>query len=335
MGAVHFQDDREEWHRLRQTRVGGSEVASLFHVWHLPDGSEPVFHIFEKPAEEGALPLESLSPYKTGFRLYHEKRLGLAADDLDEVERIQAGTFMEPAIAEWAKAKFDWPIRKVHRYLDHDEVPGWGASLDYEVAKGGDWGAPVEIKNVDYLVFRDKWIEEDGEIVGVPLHINLQIQAQIGAAQATHGYVVACVAGNKLYRGRVERHEPTQQMLAEAISAFWSAPVPPVWLADSETAKDIFAAGVKDASIDLRGDAGAALAARRFLRWKRHGEKVEKILTGLKGGLQARMGDKTRATGDGFTITWPAVHRAEKVIPEKIQTALDYRGGFTLKEKVA
>lgn len=335
MTAVHFNDDREEWHRIRASRIGGSEVASLFHVWHLPDGSEPILHIFEKPTDDKALPLESLSPYMTGYRLYQEKRLGLPSDDLDEVERIQAGTFMEPAIAEWAKAKFSWPIRKVRRYLDHPKISGWGASLDYEVAKGGDFGCPVEIKNVDYLMFRDHWQVEDGEIVGVPLHINLQIQAQIGAAEATHGFVVANVGGNKLWRGRIDRHEPTQQMLAEAIAAFWDATVAPEWIADSETAKTIYASGVKDAMADLSGDNEAPMLARRFLRWKRHADMADKILSGLKGRLQAKMGEKTRAVGEGFTITWPAVHRAEKAVPAKIVPALDYRGGFTLKEKVA
>ncbi|SCM71658.1 hypothetical protein KL86PLE_100300 [uncultured Pleomorphomonas sp.] len=332
MSAIHYDGTAEAWHALRAKHIGGSDVASLFHVWHLSDGSEPITHLFERPDDPAALPLCSLSPYKTGYRLWLERRAGVEADDLDEVERIRMGTFMEPAIAGAAKDKWGWGIRKVRRYLQHATVPGWGASLDYEVHEAGAAGAPVEIKNVDYLVFRDKWQVDGDEIVGVPLHINLQSQSQIGAAGTDHGWVVAAVGGNKLYRGRIERHEPTQQMIAEAIEAFWSSAAAPEWLADSETAKDIYASGVKDALADMTGDAAAAALARRYARWKRHLDFTTKIADGLKGRLQIRMGEKTKARGDGFTITWPAVHREEKAIPAKIQPPLDYRGGFTLKE---
>ena len=44
------------------------------------------------------------------------------------------------------------------------------------------------------------------------------------------------------------------------------------------------------------------------------------------------MGDNTRATADGFTLSWPAVHRVEKLIPEKLQPAKDWRQGLTIKE---
>lgn len=330
MVAVHFDGTADAWHKIRAGHVGGSEVASLFHVWRLPDGVEQVFHIFEQPAD--GLPLESLSPYLTGYRLWLQKAGLMAAEDLDEAERVQAGQHMEPAIAAWARERFSWGIRKVRRYIRHDSVAGWGASFDYEVHEAGASGAPVEIKNVDGLVFRDTWVAEDREIVSAPLHIALQVQAQIGAAGADHGWIVACVGGNKLYRGRVERHEPTQEMLAEAIAAFWSADGPPEWLATAEVAKEFFARGLKETTADLSGDAEMARCARRLMRWSRHVKKAEAIVDGLKGRIQVRMGEKTRASGDGWRATWPAVHRAEKLQPEKLIPAMDYRGGFTIKE---
>ena len=332
MTAIHYDGTQEAWHKLRSAFIGGSDVASLFHVWMLPGGTEAVLHIGEQP--DDGLPVKSLSPYKNGYRLWLEKRGGMAAEDLDEVERIRAGTFLEPAIAAWAKDKWNWPIRKVRRYHAHDEVKGWGASLDYEVHGGGVSGIPVEIKNVDYLVFKDGWtVDVDtGEIIGVPMHINLQIQAQIGAAGVDHAWVVACVGGNTLYRGRIDRHEPVQLLLSEAIFAFWNIPEAPEWLASAETCKELYRKGFKDTLADLTGDNEAQIIARRFLRWKRHGAKVEAIIDGLKGRLQAKMGEKTKAKGDGFSITWPAIHRDAKVIPAREQAELDYRGGFTLKE---
>lgn len=330
MVAIHFDGTKEAWHSIRSKFVGGSEVAALFTNYLMQDGSERVCHIGENPTD--GLPVESLSPYSTGYKLWLEKNGKLEKEDLDAVERIQAGTFLEPAIAAWAKEKFGWNIRKVHRYIKHPSVEGWGASLDYEVHEAGSSGAPVEIKNVDYLIFKDNWIVEGNEIVGVPMHINLQIQAQIGAAETDHGWVVACVGGNKLYRGRIERHEPTQQLLSDAIKSFWDLPLAPDHLATTDVTKEVFARGLKDDTANLKSDNEAPMIARRFLRWKRHADVTEKILDGLKGRLQAKIGEKSKADLAGFRITWPAIHREEKMIPARLQTALDYRGAFTVKE---
>ena len=330
MTAIHFDGSRESWHRIRERFIGGSEVASLFHTWLTADGAEEVFHTFQQPP--GGLPLASISPYKTGFRLWQEKREGLAAENLDDVERIQAGTFLEPAIAEWSKAKFGWRIRKVHRYLQHDDVHGWGSSLDYELHETGCSGAPVEIKNVDFLAFRDGWEVDDGDaIVSLPLHILLQVQAQIGVAGADHGWVVANVGGNKLYRGRVDRHDGVQAMLTEAISEFWASLTRPDWLASADVAKEVWRIGQKDKAADLSGDNEAPVLAARLMRWKRHLDLTEAVIDGIKGRLQMKMGDATKATLPGFSITWPAIHREAKVIPAREQSELDYRGGFTVR----
>ncbi len=330
MVAIHFDGSKEAWHKLRANYIGGSEVAALFTVFTVPGGPDVIAHIGEVP--DGGLPVESLSPYSTGYRLWLEKRGDIKPENLDEVERIQAGTFMEPAIAEWAKTKWGWNIRKVRRYLKHATVGGWGASLDYEVHEAGASGAPVEIKNVDYLIFKDQWVVEDDEIVGVPMHINLQVQAQIGVAETDHAWVVACVGGNRLYRGRIERHEPTQALIADAITAFWDLPFAPNHLATVEVTKELFRRGLKDKTADLSGDNEAPMIARSLMRWSRHAKRVEAVLDGLKGRLQEKMGANTRATGRGFTVTWPAISREEKEIPARIQKALDYRGAFTVKE---
>lgn len=326
MASIHFQGGREAWLKIRDAYVGGSEVASLFHNWLTAEGAIEVFHAYQQPP--GGLPMDSLSPYKTAYRLWKEKHGVIMPEDLDEVERIQAGTFLEPAIADWSKARFDWRIRKVHRYMCHETVEGWGSSLDYEIHEAGASGAPVEIKNVDFLAFRDKWEVDGDEIIAVPLHIALQVQSQIGVAGTDHGWVVACVGGNKLYRGRVARHEPTQDMIAEAVDAFWSAKGAPEWLASAEAAKEEYRVGVKDKPIDLSHDNEAPMLISRYMRWSRHAKFVEKITDGLKGRLQIKMGDATKATTAGFSMSWPAIHREARTI---VQEELDYRGGFTVR----
>ncbi len=331
MAVLKFSSEAE-WLTLREAHVGGSDVASLFNLWRLPDGSVVTLHCYEAPPE-GSEFIECLSTYKSTFRLWQEKA-GKLASDFQENERVQAGKHMEPALAAWAMEKWpDMKMRKVRRYLQHDEHPGWGASLDYEMATGDM--EPVEFKNVDFLIFRDKWGGE-GEDIIPPIHINLQLQSQIGVKpKATGGWVIVCVGGNTLKRVWIERHEPTQERIGEAVDMFWTgvkAGAEPRWLADFDTVKDLLSNGDgKLPPVDLEPSPAACVDARRYMRWKRHFDYVKGHMDRSKARVALEMGEATKAFGPGFTITWPVSGRIAKMIPEKWQDAATWRGGFTVK----
>lgn len=332
MPVLKFNTEAE-WLSIRESYVGGSEVAALFYQWALPDGSTTVLHMFEAPPENAILD-GCLCSYMTGFKLWHQKAGKLAPDSLDN-DRVNAGTHFESGIAAWAMQKFpEWKIRKVRRYLAHESVEGWGSSLDYELQKDG---IPIEIKNVDGLVFRDQWKGAGSDLVP-PIHINLQLQHQIGCTTADHGYIVACVAGNKLERVRINRHEPTQARIAEAVSMFWAsikAGIEPAWLADFDTVKELFAYGDKAKEIvDLTGDEAAERDARRYVRWKLHLDRVETQVDTLKARLGYRMMDATVALAGPLRITWVATGRPAKTIEATEaywQEAKSWRGAFAVK----
>jgi predicted phage-related endonuclease len=318
-----------EWHAIREQNIGGSEIASLFYLYAV-DGQEQVFNMFQEvPAN--AICLGCLSPYKTGYRLWQEKAGKLKPDDLSENERVIAGQFMEPAMAEWAKSKFDLKIRKVRRYMSHNDVRGWGASLDYELISAGM--PPVEFKNVDGLQFRNNWIAEGDEIIMPPLHINLQLQTQIGVTDADYGLIICCVGGNELKLGQVQRHEPTQAKIAEAIAAFWKAidaGFEPSHLADYETVAKMHSAGDKDAPVVDLTDVEIHIA--HYVKWKKHFDFVEKQISRAKGRVTEVLGKATKGKSDRFAITWVATHIPEKLIPAKVQVEKNYRGAFIVKE---
>lgn len=325
--------DEAHWLSVRDSFVGGSEVSALFNRWLLPSGERVTMHAYEE-VPEGAVPLGCCSPYTTSHSLWLAKS-GKVPPDFKETERMQAGTFLEPAIAAWAGEKWGWKLRKVRRYHAHDQIEGWGASVDFEVH--GPGMEPVEIKNIDFLIARDNWVIEGDEVIVPPLHIILQLQHYIGARGAAAGWVMACVGGNTLTRGRFDRHEPTIERIGEAVKYFWGgvrAGIPPN-STPFEAVKEEFAYGTAVAEAearDLTGDGEAARLARRFLRWKRHLEFVENGVDHIKGGLARKVGDVSKARGDGFKVTWPVIERAEKEIPARIQKAMTYRGGFTVTE---
>lgn len=316
-----------EWLALREQNIGGSEAAALFSNW-IVDGKSRVFHAYED-IPDTAYYAGSCSPYSTAYKLFLNKTGQLMPDDFNS-ERMQAGTYLEPAIADWARSKFDMKLRKVRRYHLHPEVKGWGASVDYEVH--GPGMDPVEIKNVDGIIAKRDWVIEGDEVISTPLHISLQIQHYIAARSAERGWIIANIGGNHLVRGEVKRHEPTIKRLEEAIPKFWeavNAKVAPARFAEFDDVKEEFSFGGGEFS-DLSGDETAGQIARRLKRIQRHQKFVEAQESNLKGRLGALIGGASRASLPGFRVSWPVIKRDEKMIPARLQEAKTYRGGFTL-----
>jgi predicted phage-related endonuclease len=323
----------EEWHAIRASYIGGSEVAALFYRYRSADGVEYVLHAYEA-APPDATPLGCVSKFQTAMGLWNIKAGVVQPPDLTG-DRIDAGRYLEPALAEWAAQKWSWPIRKVRRYLKHDEVGGWGASLDFEVHGDGQTGVPVEIKNVDRGAFARDWAVEGDEIVAPPLHYLLQVQHQIGTTGADHGWIVACVGGNELRRGRIARHEPTQQRIAEAVREFWvgvSENVPPLGVADYSAVSQTYAYGDKERFVDLTADADLPGLIRAYQSARDQSDAHEARVEALKGQIAARLGDATRAFCGPIRISWPVINRAEKMIPARMQEAKTYRGALTISE---
>jgi predicted phage-related endonuclease len=321
-----------EWLTLREMHVGGSDIASLFYRWRTPQGETTVCHLYEEPPE-GSILVDCVSPYKTGYRLWHEKAGVLMPGDFSG-ERIDAGTFLEPAIAAWSMRRWpSWKIRKVRRYIAHPDVGGWGASLDFEeIAQGMP---PVEIKNVDGMIYREQWVEGDeGEVVMPPLHLMLQQQSQIGAAEADFCWIVACVGGNELKRGKVARHQPTQDRIAIAIECFWRGvrdKITPTLYADYETVSKVNAYGEKsDAVESFDGDPEMDVLLARHKRLQEHSKFLDLHEKNIKGRIAEKLGVKTRGRSTRYRMSWPVIEREEKLVPARLQSALTYRGGLTI-----
>lgn len=160
------------------------------------------------------------SPYQSYYDLWQEKAGHLERESRDDDERIQAGRFLEPAIAAWANAKWDLGLTKVDSYIPHPTVGGMGASWDFRTPEG----QPAEVKNVDTSVFRDEWAAESDIITDAPIHILTQAQHQMacGGPEAVFCWLIVCVGGNRLLRMRIERHEAMVRALEEATAEFWA-----------------------------------------------------------------------------------------------------------------
>lgn len=323
-------EDEAHWLSLRSVNIGGSEIAALFNRWLFPDGEERICHAYEE-IPEGAVPLGSCSPYTSAYRVYLEKTEKVRPGDFNS-KRMQAGTYLEPAIAEWARNKWDWKLRKVRRYDTHPTIAGWGCSVDYEVH--GPGMEPVELKNIDSLIAKRNWVIERDEVIVPPLHIILQLQHYIGARSSKRGWITAAIGGNELARGCFDAHAPTIAMIGTAIEAFWRgvrAGIAPFNTAEYDAVADEFAYGIKsETPLDLENDDEIDRIVSRYLRWKEHGAFTERVVDNLKARIALKIGTATKAKGRTFKATWPAITREAKIIPAREQAALTYRGGLTI-----
>lgn len=193
MSALLPIPEREEdWHALRLRHVGASEVAILF-------GQQP--------------------DYAPGLFALWQVKAGRMPPPPVENERVRWGLLLEDAIAAAAAEREGWDVRP-GQYASRT---GLGATLDRIIAAPGpnDAGCEgpgvLELKNTDWLVHRRQWGEEP------PVHILLQLQAQLLATGFSWGAVAVLVGGNDLRIYRYRARPALHLEIARRVDAFWAS----------------------------------------------------------------------------------------------------------------
>ena len=224
----HDFQSEDQWLALRSQNIGSSEI-------------------------EGLLGIEK---YNTRFQLYHQKRGTLPAEDLSNDDRVFWGNHLEPAIAFGLAKLHELTIRKVRRYYTVEECPGLGARLDYVVVEEDGSEVPFEIKNVDGMIYRNDWFT-DRDPIHPPLHIAVQLQHQMIATNAPHGYLGALIGGNDPILLKIPRHEKICAAILKAVPLFWEdvraeREPEPVPSKDLEALQKAWAGkAVKDTALDV------------------------------------------------------------------------------------
>lgn len=179
--------DQLHWHELRSKHIGGSDVASLF----------------------------GLSPYKSRWQLWMEKSGKLPPEDISGNKAVQAGTFLESGIANWAAHRWSMDITKVDDYFIVDDCPGMGASFDYIT----DYDAPVEIK---WSARGYGWHYNGEEINEAPENYLLQVQHQLACTSSDHAWLIALI-DDEPRRMKIPRNDNIIDAIKHEITAFWQS----------------------------------------------------------------------------------------------------------------
>ena len=288
-------ENKEHWLQLRMQDITSTDVSALF----------------------------GLSPYCTKFELWHRKKRGEIVD-FKENKRMKWGTKLQDTIAETIAEEQGWKVRRMDEYMRDTKLRA-GASFDFSIeeivekdlvkwqldsiADGRDINdfintlGLLEIKNVDGLVYRDKWTDDEA-----PNHIEMQVQHQLMVSCREFAYIGALIGGNDEKLIRRERDEVVIKAMRQAIKDFWisidnNEPPSPDFKADAEFIAKLYGYAEPNKLFDARGNAAVLDLAQEY---KRLGEEVKQRTTAkdaIKAQLLIIIGDAEKVTGDGFSIS--------------------------------
>lgn len=174
---------RAAWLASRCLHVGGSEVAAIL----------------------------GLDPWKSPLGVWASK-MSPALDDEDS-DAMELGREVEPAIARmFARRHPEYQVHDRGRYeiIQHPAAP-LGVTLDRDLYTDDGNNGVLEIK---HSAKYSEWLD------GVPLRVQVQVQAQLACTGRSHGWVAAVVSGR--YREhRVERDDAFIEKMLDEVRAFW------------------------------------------------------------------------------------------------------------------
>lgn len=181
---------QEHWLELRKQDVTSTESACLFGE----------------------------SPYMTHFDLWHRKRSGVVPE-FKMNERVLWGNRLESAIAYGIAEEQGWEVKPMKEYM-RDPDARMGSSFDFVITNLGEPGH-LEIKNVDYLAFRDGWIEHDDGSIEAPVHIELQVQHQMAVSGFKRAFIGAFIGGNRGVVIERMRDDDVIAAIRAKVANFW------------------------------------------------------------------------------------------------------------------
>lgn len=267
--------------------------------------------------------LFGLSPYKTHFELWYEKKSGQRADFVEN-ERVKWGKRLEHTVAMGIADDQGWAIRPMKEYIRLPEHRV-GSSFDFRIhaaaanllAENPDSpeDALLEIKNVDWLVFRDGWTIDDG-FIEAPAHIEIQVQHQMLVSGLKRAFIGVMVGGNDIRVLEREADDSVHRGILAAAKAFWASidantPPDPVMPDDADAVIRMHQFAEPGKLFDARADAHVASLVQQYHQLGTVERDVKEQREVIKAELLQAIGDHEKVLLDGYSVSCGMVGPAE------------------------
>lgn len=271
--------DRKQWLRVRKNGIGSSDAAAAV----------------------------GLNPYQSQLELWLIKTGRDDAlpkiDPNDDNHPVYWGTVLEPFVAEHYTRRTGHRVRRINAVLQHpDPDKAWMlANIDREVI-----GSP------DVQILECKTAGEFGARLwkeGVPEYIQIQVQHQLAVTGKQAADVCVLICGQEIRVHRIERDEELIAHLIELERRFWhyvETDTPPPADGSDSAALALQCLNPRDAgtTVDLTEDAELNRVFTELVQVRETLAAHTKSESQLKQRIQERMGDASRATFSGGTVSW-------------------------------
>lgn len=299
-------DSEEEWLAARAKDITSSDVA--------------------------ALPGLDVSPYLSPWELFQRKASGHIVD-IPQSERMKWGTRLQDTIARGVAEDMGINVRRLKTYMRDPDLRV-GSSFDFEII-GDDRGPGLmEIKNVDSLVYRQNWTDEDG-LIEAPPHIELQFQHQLCVSGRTWGLIVPLVGGNTVKVAPRQRDEEVGRIILKKVAEFWIAvrenrPPAPDFTRDAAAIARLYSKTDPGKVLDATGDTELEVFVRSYRDAQEKKKQAEGYADEFKARMLERIGTAEKILGSGWIISAKAVsdNPGKIVTPEMVGTYVGARKGY-------
>lgn len=249
--------------------------------------------------------LFGMSPYVTAFDLWHRKRSG-NVPEFKSNDRMKWGNRLEAAIAHGIAEEQGWEIRPMKEYM-RDPDARMGSSFDFVITNLGE-PVHLEIKNVDYLAFRDGWIEHDDGSMEAPEHIEMQVQHQMAVSGFKRAYIGAFVGGNRGVVIERERDEDVIKAIRAKVAEFWRTvdagqEPDPVMPDDAEVVIRLNQYAEPGKVLDASGDAEITRLVAEYKALCAQRDNLKDDAEVAKAALLKAIGDAEKVLVEGFSIS--------------------------------
>ena len=302
--TINF-DNQQAWLERRLKDVTSTEISALF----------------------------GLSPYKTEFELFHEKREGRVISFAPN-ERMKWGTRFESAIALGVAEDQGWDVEPFKAYVSNTEIR-IGSSFDFKITHPEFGIGIMEIKNVDSLVFKRSWTDNGDGNIEAPAHIEMQVQHQMEVSNIDWCAIVAMVGGNRPVVIFRRRDLEIGKQIRERVAAFWKrvdandAPSSD-YVADADFLIQLYSQANDGEILDVSDDEKIAQMVKEYQHLGKQAEEMDAQRKAIKAQLLEKIGKAEKATAAWGSITAGMVKDSAGTLitPEMVGTTIGARSGY-------
>lgn len=286
---------REDWLRLRQSGIGGSDISAIM----------------------------GFNPYKTAYDLYHDKINDVVADA--QSDAAYWGTILEDVVAKEYALRNDCKVQKVNYMIRHPEFDFALANIDRAVINPSISGNVrlkdgklttdklLEVKTASEYM-KNVWGDEASD--QVPDNYNLQCQWYMGITGVDECDLALLLGGNKYRQYNIKFDSELFEIMIDEAQNFWVNHVlarvepTPTTLAN---AKQKYATSTPDSVLNIAFDDDAVIAVvDRYIEIKEQEKELKEKLEQAQTDVINLIEDNEALTIDGeLVMTYKAQNGRE------------------------